>query len=289
MSDEEIKIFERSQEFKSLEKLLRSTQAFKAPDYDVEAELAKLRSKDAFKNKSIGSFRLWPVFRIAAVLVLVMITFFYFFINHTTTVKTDPAERTSIYLPDSSEVILNAFTTVAFKERGWKNNRTVQMDGEAFFKVTKGSKFDVATTMGTVTVLGTSFNVKSRPGYFEITCYEGSVEVKSGNEVARLLPGKAVRILDGKIAHMSVVSVGTPAWLHGESSFKSVPFVHVIRELERQYGIEVIFQSTKDEQLFTGKFPHENLSLAIRAISAPFHLKYEFAEKNKVILSKEDD
>ena len=47
-------------------------------------------------------------------------------------------------------------------ENKWKNERSVNLDGEGFFKVAKGSKFDVETSAGTVSVVGTQFNVKNR-------------------------------------------------------------------------------------------------------------------------------
>jgi transmembrane sensor len=41
----------------------------------------------------------------------------------------------------------------------WSKERTLSLEGEAFFEVQKGSKFSVVTSDGIVEVLGTSFDV----------------------------------------------------------------------------------------------------------------------------------
>jgi len=78
-----------------------------------------------------------------------------FLTNRDVTFQSDFGEHKTIALLDGSEVILNAKSTLKYDEKNWKNNREVFLKGEAFFKVQKGSTFNVTTGNGTVSVLGT--------------------------------------------------------------------------------------------------------------------------------------
>jgi ferric-dicitrate binding protein FerR (iron transport regulator) len=198
------------------------------------------------------------------------------------------AEKTDLFLPDSSKVTLNAFSEASFQAYTWKRKRQVKLAGEAFFKVKKGSKFDVVTEAGTVTVLGTQFNVKVRKDYFEVICYEGMVEVRSAGKVIKLPPTKVFRTVKGLITPNDHTTEIAPAWLRNESSFESVPFNEVIEEFERQYHTTISTKNINGDQLFTGRFIHSDISLALKSISIPLNLKYEVSGDGKnVVLSGE--
>lgn len=289
LSEDERKAFEASPEFKSLEKISQSVQRFKAPNYDVEAELERFHYKKSGKGKVVRMPWLKPMLRVAAILIVLIGSYFYFYLNVSTSVETLAAEKAILYLPDSSRIELNASTQISYKKRLWNLNRQVKLNGEAFFSVAKGSKFDVETSSGTVSVLGTQFNVKNRDNYFEVVCFEGLVEVQSSGETAQLPPGHAFRIINGKLDKRDNLTDISPGWIKNESSFQSVPFSRVIREFERQYDVKVITRDVDLEQLFTGKFIHNNQTLALQAISLPLNLKFEIEKENQIILSGKGD
>jgi ferric-dicitrate binding protein FerR (iron transport regulator) len=103
-------------------------------------------------------------------------------------------EMYAFSLPDQSQVLLNAGSQASFKSWDWSSNRAVSLQGEAYFKVAKGQKFTVETNLGSVTVLGTQFNVKARDNRFEVTCYEGKVQRSLSNEEQIILPGQRIVI-----------------------------------------------------------------------------------------------
>ncbi len=289
LSEDERRVFEASAEFKSLKKFNKSIQAFKAPDYNVEKELELVNDKKAGEGKVVRMLWLKPMLKVAAVFIVLIGVSFYFYLNVSTSIQTSIAERANVYLPDSSQIILNATTNISYKKRYWDFDRQVKLNGEAFFKVTKGSKFDVVTTSGTVSVLGTQFNVKNRDDYFEVVCYEGLVEVQASNQTTKLPPGHSFRITNGKIEKRDNSSNDSPAWINNESSFLSIPFAQVIMEFERQYDVSIITRGVDLEQLFTGKFIHNNQTLALQAISLPLNLKFETEKDNRIILSGKGD
>ncbi len=287
--DERI-LFERTKEYQALKRISDATASFRAPEYDVPGEFARLQTKMASPRrvKVVEMPWLRPLMRVAAVLVIIAGVYFIFLSDSTTTIKTFSAEKTKLYLPDSSEVALNAFSELKFSPNRWTSERRVSLVGEAYFRVAKGSRFDVETSEGTVTVQGTQFNVKIRKDFFEVVCYEGLVEVRSIGKLTQLTPMKMFRVVKGVLFVQENTSMTTSSWLNDESSFESVPFAEVLEEFERQYSVAITTRNIDLEKLFTGRFSHSDFQKALQSISIPLNLKYEVsADKKIVVLSGE--
>ena len=171
-------------------------------------------------------------------------------------------------------------------KNNWKNKRDVTLQGEAFFKVAKGSSFNVITESGTVTVYGTQFNVKQRENYFEVICYEGLVGVTHNSHETKLKPGDSFLIIDGKKIAKEKENAPTPSWINNESRFKSLPFKEVIAEFERQYNVNFTLLNIDSDYIFTGSFPHDNIEKALKLITLPSHLTYSKKE-HSIILKRE--
>lgn len=90
--------------------------------------------------------------------------------SHTTTL-TDT-------LPDGSLITLNKQSDIKYPAK-FKKERTVQLRGEAFFTIAPDKKrpFHVYTNGVTITVLGTSFNVREKDSITEIIVETGQVRV----------------------------------------------------------------------------------------------------------------
>ena len=285
LSEEEKRVFETTQEFDSLEKLDKALLKFKAPEYNVESELARLKGKKQAKAKEVKVSWLQPLLKIAAVITIVFMGYYLLFLNSATTVESTFAQKIELTLPDNSEVTLNASSSISYVENQWKKQRAVELIGEAFFKVAKGSQFDVKTSSGVITVMGTQFNVKVRNNYFEVVCYEGLVAVKSANEEVKLPPNHIFRIVNNNVLNDSIFVDTTPSWLANESSFMSIPFEQVVKEFERQYSVTITTNNVDLSQLFTGRFTHNDISLALKSISFPLKLHYELEEGQHILLT----
>ncbi len=156
----------------------------------------------------------------------------------------------------------------------------MELSGEAFFKVSKGQKFTVNTQVGTVQVLGTQFNIKERPNYFEVQCYEGLVAVTYNNKTLKLSKGKSFRVLDGTIQLVDDFNAENPSWLQAESSFDKIPLSQVVSELERQYDLNIDYKTVDGSQLFTGTFTHSDKNIALQSITIPLKLSYKIEGRN---------
>jgi len=288
LSKDELRVFEGSKDYKSLKKLDHALQNFKAPKFDIQGELARLNEAKGVGmagGKVIEVSWFQPMVRIAAVIVIVIISYLLFTNNSVTTIDSGIAQKTELTLPDESIVILNASSTISYSEKQWEKQRKVQLKGEAYFNVTKGSQFDVETSAGVVMVLGTEFNVKVRNNYFEVICYKGLVAVKSANENLDLPANHMFRIVDGVAYYDNELKYTAPSWIINESSFVSVPYEQVIREFERQYNVMITTNEVDLEQLFTGRFIHSDISLALKSISLPLNLRYELGEDQHIVLT----
>ncbi|MBV7270010.1 FecR family protein [Winogradskyella luteola] len=282
LNAKELKAFEQLQDYNELIQMNSALKSFKAPEFSVENSYENLKPK--LKHINSNNW-LKPILRIAAMLAICF-SVYYYSTGSDTEINTQIAQSTKVNLPDTSIVHLNANSTLSFNERSWDNNREVQLNGEAFFKVAKGQVFDVLTTSGTVSVLGTQFNVKQRNDYFEVTCYEGLVAVTHNGESVKLHPGDTFRKIDGKLITTEKEIVTRPTWLRGESSFKTVPLILVIAELENQYGIKILAPKIDTQRLFTGSFTHKNLDLALQSVTIPLNLSYS-KSGNSIVLKRE--
>lgn len=288
LTEEERVLFEQTGEYRALKRLSDATLSFHAPEFDVPGEYARLQTQLRTKRKATVVTMPWlkPMLRVAALLVVAAGAYFLFLANPSTTIKTLSAQKTTTYLPDSSEVTLNAFSTITFRAKSWSRDRRLQLEGEAFFHVAKGSRFDVETASGVVTVVGTQFNVKMRKDYFEVVCYEGLVEVRSSGNVTQLTPTKVFRIINGVVTEQENTTEAQPGYLRDESSFESVPFAEVLKEFERQYGVTITTRNVDSRKRFTGRFGHSDFLKALQSISIPLNLTVEVSENQKhVVLS----
>ncbi len=281
---QELEAFKQLEDYDDLVQLSNSVMQFKAPEYNTSEELNAALQHINSKQRSKNWLR--PVLRIAAILAL-SFSVYYYTTTLDTNISTLAAQKTEIQLPDASQVLLNASSTLTYNKSDWETNRDVTLEGEAFFKVTKGSKFSVNTSTGTVTVLGTQFNIKQRNNYFEVICYEGSVKVTHNTNIVILKPGNSFLLIDGKIIAKEKETASNPSWINNESSFKSMPFAYVIREFERQYNVTINTQDIDLKQLFTGSFVHNDKELALKSITLPLNLNYSLQNNKAIVLSRE--
>jgi len=288
LTDHEMESFMKLDDHDLNLEILENAKYFKASHFSSVKSYDDFKKNLKSKNTPVINLSSYKVlFRIAALLVISISVYFAFFFNSITTVQTYASNKTTFELPDASSVVLNAHSTAKYSKNKWKNKREVSLDGEAFFKVAKGSKFDVMTSSGTVSVVGTQFNVNNRNNYFEVNCFEGIVSVNSDGKSTILTKGNTFRILNGVIA-IDSTSNFQPEWILNKSSFKSVPLYVVIDEFERQYGVSIETRQIDTMRLITGGFVHNNLEVALKSITVPFDLSYKKDQSNKITLFRSE-
>lgn len=273
LDEKELKAFEKLDASSTFMKIDAGMKAFKAPALKKEATYSKIQAATASSQQSFPWRRM--IGGIAALLVIALGVYFSYFQTDTTTFFAQNQEHQEFILPDESKVILNADSEISYVDEEWPTQRKLFLKGEAFFDVEKGSRFTVTTEQGTVTVLGTEFNVKARPDYFEVLCYEGMVGVEFNGRNLKLPAGSGYRIYRNEEMRPEVTPLEKPTWIAGESSFQSVSFAEIVKELERQYNIEVSYDSSLAKVKLTTSFTQKNLDAALQAITIPLKLSYD--------------
>ncbi|PIE49018.1 MAG: anti-sigma factor [Flavobacteriales bacterium] len=287
--------FKAMPEYNSYAKISETAKLFADDSYNVDAEYDKLSEIIAAKRttktvghpvKPINWIR--PLIQVAAIFIVGLAVYFAPIYDSTTTIKTLAGNQKVTQLPDNSTVKLNAASFIQYEKGSWKKNRKVNLVGEAYFKVKKGSQFDVKTWLGTVSVLGTQFSVKQRSNYFEVICYEGLVSVNYKGKKIKLPAGKTFKLIDNEIVEGNTNDT-VPSWSEKHmSSFKSVPFGEVVAEFERQYNVKLETNNIDLDQLYTGSFTLEDRNLALKAIALPLGLQYKKTANNKIVLIKQE-
>ncbi len=283
LSDNELKNLVSEEDFYYYLKIRKGIEVSERLDSPVDATFAKIQNRIVSKKQKVKPLYVnWGI-GIAASIVL-LFGLFMFLNNNDTIVETGFGESKSVVLLDGSEVILNSKSKVSYNESRWGNERVLNLDGEAYFKVAKGKTFTVETNNGSVKVLGTQFNVISKNNFFDVVCYEGKVAVKTLESQHILLPNDAVRKVNGYPSEETKNFFKKPTWIDGESTFKSVPVHYVIKALEDQYEISFDTKAINDEDIYTGSFPHNNLDIALKTVFETLNITYTEKEERNIKL-----
>ncbi|GAA0725117.1 hypothetical protein GCM10009430_30280 [Aquimarina litoralis] len=289
LTKEELEAFKKLDAYDSYVKIAETAKSFSAPEYVVSDNLSKLKEglstkKSNTSNSTKKNLKLF--LRIAAIFVVGLGLYFSFFTaDRNTTVETIASQKKDIQLPDKSLVKLNATSSITYDEKNWKNKRQLHLQGEAYFDVSEGQKFDVNTSLGTISVIGTRFNIKQREQFLEVICYEGVVSVTINNETKYLREHDAI-VYDSKVVNKLKIADFEPQWFNNKSYFYRVSYSKVLKELEWQYGVVIKTKNIDPSIIFTGNFVHSDIQTALKSITIPMRLKYVINNKT-VTLYKE--
>lgn len=157
-------------------------------------------------------------------------------------------ETFKLILCDGTEVWLNANSKLVYPTAFVEKERTVFLEGEAYFKVTKDTKpFIVKTDYLQTKVLGTEFNVKSYTAEdSHVTLISGKVQVRSreNERFVDLEPGKDAMLLsDGLFEVKEVNSEAYTYWRDGYFYFDELPLADIMQSIGRWYNVNVIFRN----------------------------------------------
>lgn len=284
ITDEQFKQLVSEEDFMAFQKIKNTLNGFEISPPDLEQNFSAIKQKLVNKKKTKSKvIPLWRFATIAACL-LVMFGVYHFFIAQNE-ITTDFGNTQLITLADNSKVSLNAKSTLTYCNT-FEYKRTLQLDGEAFFEVEKGSPFTVETSLGNIRVLGTKFNVIAFQDFFEVKCYEGKVQVTQKEKSTILTHGESVRFYNGTSENWADETVAKPTWISGESSFKNVPMRYVIEQFKNQYNVAVDYPNTIENIKFTGTFTHKEPTVALQTICLPLHLKFGKDRSGKIIISE---
>ena len=173
------------------------------------------------------------------------------------TIITSTGEEFSLNLSDGTKVILNAESEIRFPVVFVRDERVVEITGEAYFEVARDAEhpFTVKTPASVTQVLGTSFNVRAYDDELseKITLVEGKVDISrqdNGNQTITLSPGEQASVsgTGGEIQVEQVNIAYYTAWKDGRFIFRDERLEDIVRNLKRwyQFDVEYLNEDTKD-------------------------------------------
>ncbi len=284
LTEDEKSSFEASEDFLLYKKIAEKSSELIPPKFNKDKIYKEILAKTNLQKekKVVPLFRAW--YAVAASIALLL--GFFYFVNLSKKITTDFGEQLTIILPDNSKILLNSKSKISYQKKNWKKNRVIKLEGEALFKVKKGSTFTVETQQGNITVLGTEFNVKTSKNLFEVICFEGKVKTEHQNQTNILTKGKAIRQIGTKIEKWNTMKT-SPSWINGETSFNSMPLQFVIDAIENQYNITINTSKIDTNKRFTGSFTHSNLEVALQTVFVPMKIGVIFKDDKTVLLENQ--
>jgi transmembrane sensor len=283
LSETELATFMATPEYAQYEKIRNYSAQLKAPDFDEDKILGNILKSEKKAPKVIPLYKKWLP-RVAAILVLGLGIAFALQNFVTQTQIAENGAKTTFSLPDNSQVVLNSSSQIEYKKWNWDNHRNLELQGEAYFKVAHGRKFQVETNLGKVTVLGTQFNVKARKNRFDVTCFEGRVKVNYNTVQLVLTHGQSVTFENGKQTNINTNS-SKPEWLENKIAFEKEELQNVLDEIQRQYNVTIDLKNPQKE-LFTGQIPTDDLEMALQIITKTYGLNSKKIANNKLLLEE---
>jgi transmembrane sensor len=200
-----------------------------------------------------------------------------------TIISTREGEKAHIYLPDSTEIVLNSGSTIQYDADYNKKGRIVQFSGEAFFNVhtNREKPFVVKLEQMSVSATGTRFNVFSfrNEDRVETTLEEGAIQIsipgvdpiniKSGEQVVYFMKSKKVRV--------SEVATDTyTSWKENKLRLNDTPFEEALRRIGRKYNVR--FEITNPELLhlkYTATFIDESVEEVMQMLQTVSPITYK--------------
>lgn len=214
--------------------------------------------------------------------------------------RSNLSERAQVItLQDGSRVTLQPNSSVTYPETFDGQERTVQLEGEAFFEVKRNPEqpFLVHFNNLTVKVLGTSFNIRSFAGEqnIRVTVKTGKVAVLAnkagfGERLRNAAPRAVMLTANQEILYKKggdrfqrAVAVNSqivdPAISEADFEFERTPLSVVLDNLEKAYGIPIIYDEDQVRDCsLTASLSDEPLLEKLKMICKTMDADFETAD-----------
>lgn len=197
--------------------------------------------------------------------------------------KAPTGQKAEVNLPDGTTVLLNSGSTLTYATDFSRTNRSVTVEGQAFFNVTKDTEhpFDVSVGSVKVIVHGTSFDVNSYSdnSQIEVSLLSGRVSVvaaSSGHLLAEMKPNQKAIIPRYEQEKCTLVACNAneeSLWRLGKLKIENEELIDIIRKMERWYGVKIQLANAPTPKRYWMTIKTESLKEMLEIINrmTPIH------------------
>lgn len=206
-------------------------------------------------------------------------------------------QKTKVFLPDGSQVWLNADSKLQYSSSFGDSLRSVWLTGEAYFEIKEdfSQPFIVKSGNVAITALGTRFNINTYFNHSDIEIVLDEGELLIENLFSSLIPGMPLKttlkpgnkaLYSIRDAIFKIDRVDNPfdytCWKDGILSFHQADFETVINSLERWYGVKFMYDNQPNMGWnITGEFNNEYLESVLKSLGIEEDFSYEI--KNNAV------
>lgn len=186
-----------------------------------------------------------------------------------TTVAADYGQISKVVLPDSSVVWVNSGSTIKYNNQFSASNRSIELVGEAFFKVQHNAKVPLIVSSSglRVKVLGTEFSVSAYPeeSNIQVVLEKGKVELSSVTDLQfrqEMKPGE-LALFNKELKKLSIDRVNTnlyTSWKDGLINIYDLPLSELVVKLEKRYNQKFEVDEAIKNMPYTFTIKNEDLS-----------------------------
>lgn len=216
----------------------------------------------------------------AAVVILIgLATAVYFITRQPAKEMIVQAQQTVLNdtLPDGSVVTVNKGSSVSYPSKFKGNKRPVTLKGEAFFTVTPDKKkpFVISVNDVEITVVGTSFNVRSINGNTEVVVETGIVRVTKAGKTVELKANEKLlaTVKDTAMAKEEVSDKLYNYYRTKEFVCDDTPLWKLVDKINEAYGSHIVIGRKELNNLkLNTTFNNESLEQVLNVISLTFNI-----------------
>ncbi len=272
----------------------------------------KKRKSDYKYNQNTSSRFIYYTLRVAAILFFLVGTAIIFYNLGGTRedsemvyqeVYVPKGSRSSFLLPDSSKVWLANNSKIKYPSAFDKNQREIELTGEAYFEVTHNARRPFIVNVGEnrIRVLGTKFSVTAYPEdntvraelisgkiMFDVASGRGSRSLKSYE--VKPSHGIIYEKESGKVLNISISEDFYNYWQNGVYKFNNETLISLVKKIDRIYNARIVIE---DEYLKTKRFSgdisiNDNIFTFLEAIKRTSlePIEYAYDERNIYIKLK---
>lgn len=203
------------------------------------------------------------------------------------TLHTDFGQKDTLRLPDGSQIILNANTTLRYQPNSLASaDVKLELVGEAYFSIDHNPdrRLLVQTPDGLVEDIGTRFNINTRQNRTGVALVEGRVKVMKTDGRSDTIESYSARPGDyilfrkdrGRIEVSRANLEVHTSWTIDKLVLDNTPFRDIVSKLESTYGVKIRVpdQGLLDRKV-SGSIRSPNLEIVLKGLAQTMRLNIQ--------------